>query len=417
MNRPPAVQHQIAAVVIAMAQHPRLGRELLDDRRPFAAESSACTRPTARRPAIGPEEVLVRRTPAPRSASRCRRPSRYGGYASDLQLLAAHLQLRDERHRLRGRARRARPAWRAEVRLQRHVAEILQADDAELVRVVQDGRDRQRHRLEQARDRDKRHAVEVDRARRAARARWTRCRAAERGSSVDRRRRRSAASPSPRLRSPAGRDAVDPLAYAVRIRNSSARVDPSRIYPGPRRQFAGETEHAARPLEGGAADVSIRLAWTGRSEWAHVQTASRRHQRASLASRRNRHIVGDDALDELSTGPTATRSQRTVLADRGIGRHAGRPRRDRGRPSRAAISADRLAGNRAPSRRRGTRRRSHRRRSPRPAAMTAMSAAVSQGSLSGTDALARLRPPDADDVHTRTGPRVRRVRRARWARR
>ena len=53
----------------------------------------------------------------------------------------------------------------AEMRLQRHVAEILQRDDAELVRVAKDARHRHRHRGQQACDVHERQLLEVDRLR------------------------------------------------------------------------------------------------------------------------------------------------------------------------------------------------------------------------------------------------------------
>ncbi len=52
----------------------------------------------------------------------------------------------------------------AEVRLQGDVPEILEAQDAELVRMMQDARHRQRHFGEQACHRHEGHRVKVDRA-------------------------------------------------------------------------------------------------------------------------------------------------------------------------------------------------------------------------------------------------------------
>src|SRR5262245_5247707 len=54
---------------------------------------------------------------------------------------------------------------RTEMRLQRHVAQILQRDDAELVRVTKNARDRYRHQAEEVGDVDKRKRVEINRAR------------------------------------------------------------------------------------------------------------------------------------------------------------------------------------------------------------------------------------------------------------
>ena len=62
---------------------------------------------------------------------------------------AAALQQLDERHRLPVERRVLGRRRRAEVRLQRDVAEILQREDAELVGVAEDRRHRQRHLLQQ----------------------------------------------------------------------------------------------------------------------------------------------------------------------------------------------------------------------------------------------------------------------------
>ena len=53
---------------------------------------------------------------------------------------------------------------RAEVRLQRDVAEILKAQHAQFVRVVKDRRHRDRNLLQQPRDRHEWHRRELDRA-------------------------------------------------------------------------------------------------------------------------------------------------------------------------------------------------------------------------------------------------------------
>ena len=96
----------------------------------------------------------------------------------------------------------------AEMRLQRHVAEILQRDDAERVRVAEDGGHRQRHLLQQARDVRERQRGEIDRVRRAAPAPST----APSGEMM-RKYRRSEASPVSGTTRTAGR-AASPLAPA-----------------------------------------------------------------------------------------------------------------------------------------------------------------------------------------------------------
>ena len=54
---------------------------------------------------------------------------------------------------------------RADVRLQRDVAEILERDDAELGRVAEDPRHRHGHRAEQLRDVHERQRLEINRPR------------------------------------------------------------------------------------------------------------------------------------------------------------------------------------------------------------------------------------------------------------
>ena len=89
------------------------------------------------------------------------------------QLGAALLQRGDERDRLpveRGVLGRRRGA---EVRLQRHVPEILEREDAEIAGVAEHGRDRHRHLLEQPRDVGERQLSNVERRRHRATARST----------------------------------------------------------------------------------------------------------------------------------------------------------------------------------------------------------------------------------------------------
>ena len=80
------------------------------------------------------------------------------------QLGAALLQDGDELDRLAVQGPVLVGRRQAEVGLQRDVTEVVEADQAERVGMVQDARHRQRHRLEQAADGDERHAVDVDRS-------------------------------------------------------------------------------------------------------------------------------------------------------------------------------------------------------------------------------------------------------------
>ena len=88
---------------------------------------------------------------------------------------------------------------RADMRLERDVAEILERDNPELARMVQDSRDRHRHRAQQPRNVHERQGVEIDRPG------WT---ASTRGASSrnsTRKYRRSEASPVRGTTRPRGR--------------------------------------------------------------------------------------------------------------------------------------------------------------------------------------------------------------------
>ena len=128
--QPPVVQHQVAAVVVAMAEHARLGGELVGDApaipRASASRSaaSACTSAIALDEMAGEEvelprqlldvegdpirQVAVARSSAPRRCS------------SSMSATASPVERR-VLDRRRG----------AEMRLQRDVAEILECDDAD----------------------------------------------------------------------------------------------------------------------------------------------------------------------------------------------------------------------------------------------------------------------------------------------
>ena len=89
----------------------------------------------------------------------------YGRYLGVGQLAPAALKHLDERHRLaveRGMLGRRR---RAEVRLQRHVAEILERQHAEVGGVTENPRHRHRHRGEQLRRVHERQRGVVERRR------------------------------------------------------------------------------------------------------------------------------------------------------------------------------------------------------------------------------------------------------------
>ena len=79
------------------------------------------------------------------------------------QLGAALLQRRDERHGLPVERRVLGGPCRADVRLQGHVAEILQRENAQRIGMPDDRRHRQRHLAEQLRDVDEGQRRELDR--------------------------------------------------------------------------------------------------------------------------------------------------------------------------------------------------------------------------------------------------------------
>ena len=207
---------------------------------------------------------------------------RYGGYASERSASprCCMRAIRPTACRYSvGVLRRGRGA---EMRLQRDVAEILEAQHAERIRVMQDLRHRQRHLRQQPRDGDKRHRVRSRSAPGATPARSASRPSAGRGSSGDRRRRRSAARPSA-----SGRSGV--------VRRGTARVEVPRVS----RQII--VSHYQRTL---------RIA----------------------RARRHGHLVGDDAVGQLRAG-----ADRDAIPENRVGEHRIR-RHDRSR------GRDRAAG-------------------------------------------------------------------------
>ena len=101
------MQHQVAAVVVAMAEHAGLGGQFLDDRRELLAERRARRR-RRRRAAVGLEEVLHEEVQLPGELVDVERDA-VGHVAGAASSRAAALQRFDEARRPGGRARRARP--------------------------------------------------------------------------------------------------------------------------------------------------------------------------------------------------------------------------------------------------------------------------------------------------------------------
>ena len=100
-------QHQVAAVIVAVAEHARLGGQLVDDRRPLRRAAPPVRVRRERDAAVALEEVLREEVELPRQLLDVERDA-VRQVAVRLQLAAAPLQLLDERDRLRGRAPRAR---------------------------------------------------------------------------------------------------------------------------------------------------------------------------------------------------------------------------------------------------------------------------------------------------------------------
>ena len=135
-------------MIVAVAEHARLGRQLGDDRRQLLAQRRAASvgEPGA---AVGLEEVLHEEVHLPgqllhveRDAVRDERGAR--------EFLAAPLHRVDEADGLPVERRVRRGRAGAHVRLQRDVAQILEREDAEIVGVAEDARHRHRHRGKQA---------------------------------------------------------------------------------------------------------------------------------------------------------------------------------------------------------------------------------------------------------------------------
>ena len=141
------MQHQVAAVIVAMTEHARFRRQLLDDHRPFVAQRGALRR-GQRDAAIAFDEIADEILELPGELLDVERHP-VGQVRVGCELGAPPLEQLDERDRLpveRGvLGRRRRP----QMRLQRDVAQVLQRHDPERVCVSEDVGHRQRHLLQQ----------------------------------------------------------------------------------------------------------------------------------------------------------------------------------------------------------------------------------------------------------------------------
>ena len=141
------MQHQVAAVIIAMAQHPRFRSELAGDRRPFLGQRRLLCR-SQRDAAIRHDEMTDEVLELPRQLLdvECH-PVRQVGVRR--QLGAPSLQELDERDCLPIQRRVLGRRGGTEMRLQRDVAKILQRNDPERVVMIENGGHGQRYALEQ----------------------------------------------------------------------------------------------------------------------------------------------------------------------------------------------------------------------------------------------------------------------------
>ena len=184
--QPLLVQHQVAAVVVAMAQDARLGGEALDQQAQFDADRDQ--RALVEFDAAIPEQVVLE--------EELHLPSELGLVEGDAvrqvdvrrEFRAAMLQRGNEPHRFAIQLAVFLRTGEAEVGLQRDVAEILEQQQPEIRRFVEDVGHRHRHLIEQSRHVQERQAV-VERPTGTPRAPSSGPRAKSGGNSADPRRR------------------------------------------------------------------------------------------------------------------------------------------------------------------------------------------------------------------------------------
>ncbi len=139
-----------------MTQHARLASELVDDQQTFLVERFA-RRGREGNAAIGFEEVLDEEVHLPHQLVAIERDS-VGDELVRLQLGASALHPEHELDCLR--VERVVFGGLREMRLERHIAEVFQNEDAEVVGMAGDRRNRQRDAREQPAHVDKRELVE-----------------------------------------------------------------------------------------------------------------------------------------------------------------------------------------------------------------------------------------------------------------
>ena len=144
------VHHQVAAVIVAMAEDARLAGKLGDDRGEFLAKRAALII-GERHAAIRLEEMLGEEIEFPRQLLDVERDA-IREVLGRGEFLAALLEGGDERNRLPVERRVLRCARGAKMGLEGHVAKVLQRQQSVLVRVTEDRRNRQLHALKQVGD-------------------------------------------------------------------------------------------------------------------------------------------------------------------------------------------------------------------------------------------------------------------------
>jgi len=154
------VGHQVAAVVVAVAQDAGLGGQLLGDGVPLLADGLPRRRGQLE-PAVPLDEVLGEELQFPGQLGDVERhPVRK--VAILRQFVSAPLEQFDDRDRSAVHRRVFRGRDCAQVRLKGHVPEVLQAEQAEIPGVVEDHRHGQRDALEEFRHVDERQLLVIE---------------------------------------------------------------------------------------------------------------------------------------------------------------------------------------------------------------------------------------------------------------
>ena len=247
--------------------------------------------------AVGLDEVLREEVHLPGQLLDVERDA-VGQVVGRLELGAAALHGRDQPDRLPIQRRVLRRRRRAEVRLQRHVAQILEREHADVVGMAEDARNRHRHLLEQPRDVHERQRFHVERGRVQGQDEWR-----------SRGREHPVVAP---IRRVAGQR-HDPRAVRGQAAPPEVHVDPLPLLGGVgvslvRHRFTVSKTTGLRPSEVPDQEASVApLARPGR-------LSDPRHQRTAAVARSGHHprSIADDAVFEHRI-----LADRHVIPDRG----------------------------------------------------------------------------------------------------